>query len=55
MKVELTKEEASNVYVSLVSMAKSNQVDAIAMKILLNLSDKFAVKEEVVEPKDVKK
>jgi len=47
MKIELNDNECKNVKVALLSMAKSQQVNEEGMKMLLNLSDKFVVKEEV--------
>ena len=41
MKVELTKEECSNVRQSLILTSKRSEVDSNDMKILLILSDKF--------------
>ena len=55
MKIELTKEDRNNVYVALVHLAKSNQVEANGMKALLNLSDKFVVEEKAVEGEVVEK
>ena len=51
MQINLSKEECQNVKVALLSMAKSSQVNEIGMKMLLNLSDKFTVKEEVIPEK----
>ena len=55
MNVQLTPQEANNVYVALVSLAKSSSIDAEAMKILLVLSDKFLEKEEAPKENDKKK
>ena len=47
MKIEITEQEANNVKVALIQLAKSPQISEDGMKILLVLSDKFTVKEEV--------
>jgi len=52
MKIELSKDECKNVRVALLSLAKSSQVNEEGMKMLLNLSDKFVVKEEVNQKAD---
>jgi len=51
MQIKLIKEECQNVKVALLSLAKSPQVNEDGMKMLLNLSDKFVVKEEKTEKK----
>ena len=51
MQIKLIKEECQNVKVALLSLAKSPQVNEDGMKMLLNLSDKFTVKEEKPEKK----
>ena len=52
IKTELTPDECKNVRVALLSLAKSQQVNEEGMKMLLNLSDKFVVKEEVNQKAD---
>ena len=54
MRIELNDQECQNVKVALLSMAKSSQVNEDGMKMLLNLSDKFVVKEEVEKKKKEK-
>ena len=54
MRIELNDQECQNVKVALLSLAKSPQVNEDGMKMLLNLSDKFTVK-EVVEKKKKEK
>ena len=51
MRIELSPDECKNVRVALLSLAKSSQVNEEGMKMLLNLSDKFVVKEEKPERK----
>jgi len=51
MRIELNDQECQNVKVALMSLAKSSQVNEEGMKMLLNLSDKFVVKEEKPEKK----
>lgn len=46
MTIELTEQEASNIKVALLQLAKSPQVNEEGMKVLLVLSDKFSVVEE---------
>lgn len=46
VKVELTSEEAKNVRVALIRMAKTPEIDENGMKILLMLSDKFVLSEK---------
>ena len=52
MKVEVSKEEAGNIRLALMQLAKSPQVDEQAMKILLMLSEKFTLPEVVKVEKD---
>lgn len=55
MDITLTEQEANNVYVALVTMAKQPGIDAPTMKYLLILSDKFMVKkDETVKVEEVK-
>jgi len=51
MNINLNDQECQNVKVALMSLAKSSQVNEDGMKMLLNLSDKFVVKEEKPEKK----
>ena len=51
MNINLNDQECQNVKTSLLSLAKSSQVNEEGMKMLLNLSDKFVVKEEKPEKK----
>jgi len=51
MNINLNDQECQNVKVALMSLAKSSQVNEEGMKMLLNLSDKFVVKEEKPEKK----
>ena len=44
MKVEITENEAKNIQTALMVTAKQPNVDVSVMKILLGLSDKFAIK-----------
>ena len=47
LKIELTKEEAANVRLALTQLAKSPQIDEVGMKVLLILSEKFAIKVDI--------
>jgi len=51
MNIELNDTECQNVKASLLSLAKSSQVNEDGMKMLLVLSDKFTVKKEKPEKK----
>ena len=55
MKVELTPEEANNVQVALISLAKTSNIDVNSMKVLLVLSDKFRVDTPKTSKKESKK
>ena len=46
MDIKLTAEEATNVKVALVQLAKAPSTNEQAMAYLLNLSNKFTVKQE---------
>jgi len=51
MQINLNEDEMNNVKLALLQLAKSPQVNEEGMKVLLVLSDKFTVKEEVKEKK----
>ena len=54
MKVELSKEEAQNVLVALVNLAKSPNANLNEMKVLLILSEKFIWLEPEAKKEEVK-
>ena len=49
MKIQLTKEECQNVVAALITTSKMQDININAMKVLINLSDKFTWVEPVVK------